>query len=168
MGMRRPAALALLAAVLAGCGGGVGPDVPEGYATYRVEGVALRHPAGWTAERAAAQRDRPGTTIVLRPAGANPDAPGPDATLTIETRRRGVAEEVRAARTAFGGRAQRLSVEIPGADDAGGVKASSKDEASAAFVAAAQGDRLVRVLARAPAGTKGVDVEAIAGSLRLR
>lgn len=166
MGMRRPAAVALASLLLAGCGGAA-PPVPDGYVAYRVQGVSLRHPPGWTAERAAPQRDRPGTTVVLRPAGSNPDAPGPVATLTIEAAQRGVEEEVRSARAAIGGRARDLRVDVPGAKDAGGVRGKVSD-GTVAFVAAARGDELIRLLARAPAGARGVDVAAIAGSLRLR
>lgn len=72
--MRTTAALVL--ALLAGCGGADelsgDADVPDGYATYRGEGVSFAHPEGFEAET----KDNANgiKEVTLRDPGAGPDA----------------------------------------------------------------------------------------------
>jgi len=175
MGMLRRAVLALAAALLAaGCGGDDFADPPAGWGTYRVEGIAFRHPSGWRAERPARQPGASRMLARLAPAGANPDLPGPRAELRLlpgpdapEQAQRASAGLVlgpEVARTS-------LDLEVPGARTTTTADVESAGTGGRRYrltsIYAATSAGLVALDVRAPAGEDPDTARTMAGSLRL-
>jgi hypothetical protein len=122
--MTRRLLLALPLVLLAGCGGGNfhgTPDTPEGYSTYRGEGVTLAYPKGWRVARR--EDDDGGSSVRITPRRQSPTPYGlillvssPDAEKRFANNvkgRRAVMREVSKAEIESD-----EEVEIPGAKEA--------------------------------------------------
>ena len=123
--MRSRAAFALaLALALAGCGGGEklsGPaEVPEGYTTYRGEGVSFAYPAGWKVQ--PRRTGNGGAEVMIIPFEAGP-TPTPAIQFRVEPgageRFDSFVEQVRTVVDVSGGTTESDEpVDIAGAEEA--------------------------------------------------
>jgi hypothetical protein len=170
-----PLALALLLAVLlAGCGGGAefegDVDVPDGYATYRGEGVSFVHPADWQ----PATRELSGGVTEVR--FQDPDGGGANAPAVSLTTQADVGDRFDALldgqrellETAGEATVAQEEADVPGARKAYRSRIELPDATSEAVDVLAADGRHIALAAGAPDDeSDAVDAGAVVESFRL-
>jgi hypothetical protein len=158
-----PILLALLAA--AGCGGG--GEIPDGYATYRGNGVSFVHPAGWEATTKSLGH---GITEVRF---EDPETSGPAVSLTVQPDvgerfdtqlegERTVLESAGGAEVTF------EEVDVAGAEKAVRSTIESSGAKSEALDVLAPDGRHLALAAGGPKGEQGpLDTGAVVDSFRI-
>jgi hypothetical protein len=145
-------------------------DVPDGYATYRGDGVSFVHPAGWEPTRRSLGHDV--TEVRFQDPSAR-GAADPAISFTVQP---GVGDrfdaqldsELSVLESTGGAAVSREDVDFPGAEKA--VRSSiESDRASSQVVDVLAPDgRHVALAAGGPEGELGpLDADAVVGSLRL-
>ena len=167
--------LVLLVAALAlpGCGGSDfkgEADVPDGYATYRADGVSFVHPEGW--EPTERDLGKGITEVRFQDPSAAGDADAA-VSLTVQPdvgdRFDAMLESERSVIEATGGAGvSQDEIEVPGARKAYRSKIESDGAASEAVDVLAPDGRHIALAAGAPkAQSDAVDAAAVVNSLRL-
>jgi hypothetical protein len=170
-----PIVLAVLIALLiAGCGGGADfegdVEVPEGYSTYRGEGVSFVHPAGWEPE----PRELSGGVSEIR--FLPPDAAGANAPAVSLTFQDGVGDRFDALldaqrellETAGDATVAQEDAEVPGASKAYRSRIELPEATSEAVDVLTPDGRHIALAAGAPDGqSDAVDADAVVTSFRL-
>jgi hypothetical protein len=161
----RLAALVPALAVVAGCGG-AGSGVPDGYVTYRGDGVSFAHPEGWRATTRSLGHDV--TQVRLE----DPAVAGPAISLTVQP---GVGErfdaqlegELSVLEEAGGADVDRRPVEVPGAEKAVRSTIGSPGARGEAVDVLTRDGSHVALAAGGPEGQRAVDAAAVVESLRV-
>jgi len=144
-------------------------DVPDGYATYRGNGVTFVHPAGW---QPTTRELKEGLTEV-RFQDAGSGAAAPAVSLTVQA---GVGDrfddmldsEREVLETTGGAKVTQDEIDVPGARKAYRSTIESDAAKSEAVDVLLPDGRHVALAAGAPAGEDdALDVDAVIGSLRL-
>jgi hypothetical protein len=168
-----PAAVLLAALAVPGCGGSAlegDPEVPDGYATYRGDGVSFVHPEGWE----PTERDLgKGITEVRFQDPAAAGAGDAAVSLTVQA---GVGERFDAMlesertvlESAGGAEVSQDEVDVPGARKAYRSTIESDGAASEAIDVLAPDGRHIALAAGGPDDqSDAVDAGAVVDSLRL-
>jgi hypothetical protein len=168
-----PATALVATYALIGCGGsGFDGDVevPDGYATYRGDGVSFVHPEGWSASTKSLGHDI--TELRFR----DPDASGPSPAAISLTVQPGVGErfdsQLEGERTvlesAGGAEVSHEDADVPGAAKAVRSTIESDGAKSEAVDVLLPGGRHLALAAGGPAGELGaLDPAAVIASLRV-
>jgi hypothetical protein len=162
----RSFALLLALAALAGCGFDGDVEVPEGYETYRGNGVSFVHPEGWRATTKSLGHD------ITEVRFEDPAASGPAISLTVQP---GVGERFDAQlegersvlEGAGGAQVTREGADVPGAEKAVRSTIESSGARSEAIDLLAADGRHVALAAGGPDGQDAVDPDAVIASLRV-
>jgi hypothetical protein len=168
-----PAALLLAALAVPGCGGADvegEADVPDGYATYRGEGVSFVHPEGWKATERELGK---GITEVRFQDPAAAGAGDAAVSLTVQPdvgeRFDAMLESERAVLESAGGAGvSQDEIDVPGARKAYRSTIESDGAASEAIDVLAPDGRHIALAAGGPDDqSDAVDAGAVVDSLRL-
>jgi hypothetical protein len=167
-----PALALLLALALPGCGGSDfegEADVPEGYATYRGEGVSFIHPAAW--KPATHDLGKGITQILFQDPGAEEGDAAVSLTVQPDVGDRFDAQlesERAVLESGTGAGVSQDEVDVPGATKAYRSTIEAEDAASEAVDVLVPDGRHIALAAGAPADQPdALDAGAIVSSLRL-